>query len=389
MDSEDSEDSQDSNHSLIEFGSAGALDGAGTCAEQCVEGFYAPFGNLAMGCLRHSVPVCDTGYWLRAGGRTHDAHCERCRSCEGRMETRECSANADSVCVSCGAVEAPLKWIHKNCTLACEDGLVLDVRRSVCEVCDFVCPAGFYAPGRENRDNCTHCEECTQRIAGSVFLPNTAHTSSTDGQTCLEECEEGYELLNATCVIKVSVDVIDEPLSGCAQCQPGTMCYFGACALCSDVPKQDRPVSDGLPAEGTEGLTGAAAWHWVTPYRECVWACNDTTRVKYLHPGGHMSCESPSVFEIQDESFVDEEDTAGQRRAEEARESDHRLLAFVGIGVLGGLVFAVVVSVIVKCVLKARRAKRNAQNENAQNTRNTPNAQNTQNTQNAEVRVEI
>ena len=93
-----------------------------------------------------------------------------------------------------------------------------------------------------------------------------------------------------------------------------------------------------------------------------------------------MSCESPSVFEIQDESFVDEEDTAAQRRAEEARESDHRLLAFVGIGVLGGLVFAVVVSVIVKCVLKARRAKRNAQNENAQNL---------QKTRNEEVRVEI
>ena len=93
-----------------------------------------------------------------------------------------------------------------------------------------------------------------------------------------------------------------------------------------------------------------------------------------------MSCVSPSVFEIQDASFVDEEDTAAQRRAEKARESDHRLLAFVGIGVLGGLVFVVVVSVIVKCVLKARRAKRNAQN--AQN-------ENAQNTRNEEVRVEI
>jgi hypothetical protein len=34
-------------------------------------------------------------------------------------------------------------------------------------------------------------------------------------------------------------------------------------------------------------------------------------------PGGHMSCEPPSVFVIQDsdESFVEEEDTDGQRRA--------------------------------------------------------------------------
>ena len=375
------------NQSLIEFGSAGALDGAATCEEQCVEGFYAPLGNLAMGCLRHSVPVCETGFWLRAGGRTHDARCERCRSCEGRMETRECSENADSVCVSCGAVEAPKKWMHKNCTLACEDDLVLDVRRSVCEVCEYVCTAGFHAPF--SRDNCTHCEPCTQRIAGSVFLPNTPNTANTDVEVCLEECEEGYELQNATCVIKLSVDVSDsiDEASGCqgSRCQPGEMCYFGACALCSDVPKEDRPVSDALPAEDTEGLTGAAAWHWVTPYRECVWACNDTTRVKFLHPGGHMSCEPPSVFEIQDESFVDEEDTAAQRRAEEARESDHRLLAFVGVGVLGCLVFAVVVSVIVKCVLKTRRAKRKALQVDGEG-RNTPN---TPNTQDAEVRVDI
>ena len=52
-----------------------------------------------------------------------------------------------------------------------------------------------------------------------------------------------------------------------------------------------------------------------------------------------MSCEPPSVFVIQDESFV-EEDAAIQRRAEEARESDHKMLGYVGAGVLGGPVLA-------------------------------------------------
>ena len=53
-----------------------------------------------------------------------------------------------------------------------------------------------------------------------------------------------------------------------------------------------------------------------------------------------MSCEPPSVFVIPDESFVEEEDAASQRRAEEARESDHKMLGYVGAGVLGGLVLA-------------------------------------------------
>ena len=107
----------------------------------------------------------------------------------------------------------------------------------------------------------------------------------------------------------------------------------------------------------------------MTPYRECVCACNDASRVKFLHPGGHLSCEPPSVFVIQDESFIEEEETASQRRAEEARESGHKMLAFVGAGVLEGLVLAVIVSVIVKCVLR-RGAKRKALNVDSEGSQN-------------------
>ena len=81
----------------------------------------------------------------------------------------------------------------------------------------------------------------------------------------------------------------------------------------------------------------------------------------------HVTCEDADVFALSDESFVDETDLEGQRRAETAHKADHRLLAFVGAGVFGGLFLAVIVSIIVKCVLRARRRSRHGARQDAQN----------------------
>lgn len=66
------------NRTLIIATTAGALDGPNTCAEACVQGFYAPLGNLGNGCMRHTnltEEECGVGYWLRAGEPTRDASC--------------------------------------------------------------------------------------------------------------------------------------------------------------------------------------------------------------------------------------------------------------------------------------------------------------------------
>ena len=366
------------NRTLIIATTAGALDGPDTCAEACVEGFYAPLGNLGMGCLRHTNLTeneCGAGYWLRAGGATRDASCQLCTSCVGQNETRACGNGADSVCASCGAVLPPKAWGLSNCTAVCVPGYVRDVRTSECDSCTHVCGPGYFVP--HLRDNCTHCEQCVSRMLGSVFRQN-------DGNfICVEECEEGYEVQydkgQAQCVFKMSVVPLAGPPAAC-DCNAGTMCYFGKCESCWTVPNRDRPVADALPAQGSE-IDGT--WKWVVPYRECAWECTIFSNVKLLHPGGHMTCEPPSVFAIEDDgSFVHDDDTDGQRRAYEARTADHKMLAYLGTGVLGCLVAMVIVSVLVKCVLKTRRGKKKAQHVHSADA-------NARRAQNDEVRVDV
>ena len=36
-------------------------------------------------------------------------------------------------------------------------------------------------------------------------------------------------------------------------------------------------------AHWRHSLDSGPAWHWVEPYRECAWACQDTSSVKFLH----------------------------------------------------------------------------------------------------------
>ena len=91
----------------VEFVTADKLDQEATCDEQCKQGFYAPWGRLAQGCVPHTQENCTAGHWLRAGGATYDAVCQRCESCEGRRETKACGANHSSECVSCGEIAFP------------------------------------------------------------------------------------------------------------------------------------------------------------------------------------------------------------------------------------------------------------------------------------------
>ena len=350
------------NAGLIEFVTHGRVDEPTTCEERCVAGHYSPFGNLGLGCLPHSTPTCVAGYYLRAGTHQSDASCEVCRDCTGQRATRACSATANSECEACEALQkAHAVWTHANCTMACEAGYVLNVRTETCEACDHSCALGLYRPAQ--RDNCTHCEPCVQHIVGSVFRAD-----------CVEECEGDYELqvlaTGAECVIKLPVEPVEDHPSGClGACTQGTMCYFGACESCWGVPVRDRPVADGLPAEESVGAHGAqqgVVWRWTEPYRECAWECIDRLKVKFQR-SDHVTCEDTDVFALSDESFVDETDLEGQRRAETARKADHRLLAFVGAGVFGGLFLAVIVSIIVKCVLRARRRSRHGARQDAQN----------------------
>ena len=246
------------------FASAGSLDDPYSCRKECAPGFFQFQGLKSSVCEPHSKPVCSANQFLRNGTATTDAACENCSNCEGSQLLTACTQNRDSVCKPCPEPTARQYWIGNQCSPACETGFVWDVRKKECEYCvQTLCEAGFQSP--VTRDNCTHCISCAAHPVNAYW------STQNDRFDCMWLCDEGYELLDMSCVAtNYSAEQTLTQLQPI--CTPGQTVVNFECKSCFEaatlglVPMQDLPQ----PADRDR------KWQWLYA---CKWQC--------LHAAGY------------------------------------------------------------------------------------------------------
>lgn len=150
------------------FYSAGALDDALSCAEQCPAGSYRYDDHT---CKTHSLLACTAGLeYAVAGTPLLDAFCGTCADCSGARVTAECTPTSNRQCESCGAIDGWSSfWSHTGCEVMCrttEGYTKLTTAEGVaCRKCQ-TCPLGHTRPPTPS--NCT-CQPCDVGIPAKAI----------------------------------------------------------------------------------------------------------------------------------------------------------------------------------------------------------------------------
>lgn len=230
------------------FVSPGTLDANSSCREQCAVGMFNEYG-LGL-CKNYSTPVCSSTQFLRAGSLTQDYECRECASCAGMRLVQACGPDHDTQCASCGEPAVGEKWNGTTCERICKPDFVLNTRTRACELCVFTCEPG-YEPAR-HRDNCTHCQACTE--------PTISNWEWVSG--CEWACQIGFELHEGTCQARTSNEDAPSALALRVRCPSGTTpTGLFDCKPCT--------VSTVTPPESQENVT----WMWLDTGEPCQWTC--------------------------------------------------------------------------------------------------------------------
>jgi len=196
-----------------------------------------------------------------------------------------CTQNRDSVCKPCPEPTARQYWIGNQCSPACETGFVWDVRKKECEYCvQTLCEAGFQSP--VTRDNCTHCISCAAHPVNAYW------STQNDRFDCMWLCDEGYELLDMSCVAtNYSAEQTLTQLQPI--CTPGQTVVNFECKSCFEaatlglVPMQDLPQ----PADRDR------KWQWLYA---CKWQCLHAAGYWELRPENSLywECISDKIHTV-------------------------------------------------------------------------------------------
>ena len=155
-------------YSGSDFYSAGALDDALSCTEQCPAGSYR-YDEYT--CRPHSLLACTAGLeYAVAGTPLFDAFCGTCADCSGARVAAECTLTSNRQCESCGAIDAWSSfWSRTGCEVMCRttDGYTkLTTADGVaCRKCQ-ACAIGQTRPLTPS--NCT-CQPCDVGIPAKAI----------------------------------------------------------------------------------------------------------------------------------------------------------------------------------------------------------------------------
>lgn len=142
------------------FVSAGALDDAQSCAEQCPAGSFLDSDAT---CKQHSLLACRAGLeYAIAGTPLSDALCGTCADCSGARETVPCTVTDNRQCASCGALDTWSSfWSRTGCELMCRtsDGYTKLTTASgpACRKCK-PCAIGQTLPTTPSNCTCLPCD---------------------------------------------------------------------------------------------------------------------------------------------------------------------------------------------------------------------------------------
>ena len=151
-----------------DFYSAGALDDALSCIEQCPADSYR-YDEYT--CRPHSLLACTAGLeYAVAGTPLFDAFCGTCADCSGARVAAECTLTSNRQCESCGAIDAWSSfWSRTGCEVMCRttDGYTkLTTADGVaCRKCQ-ACAIGQTRPLTPS--NCT-CQPCDVGIPAKAI----------------------------------------------------------------------------------------------------------------------------------------------------------------------------------------------------------------------------
>lgn len=230
------------------FVSRGKLDANASCKEQCQDDMFDEYGLGK--CKNYSTLVCQNYQYFQAGTATEDNKCRNCSSCEGQLLVRACGHRNNTVCKTCGEPETGAMWTGTTCDRECKSGYVMDHRTHTCELCTFTCPPGHETAS--NRQNCTHCQKCTQ--------PNISHWEWV--QHCEWACSIGFEMRDGTCQPHSSNQAQPIPSSLRVRCPLGTKPDgLFDCVACDSAAT--------TPPESQNGVT----WMWLETGTPCEWTC--------------------------------------------------------------------------------------------------------------------
>lgn len=159
------------------FVSAGALDDAQSCTEQCPQGSFLDTDET---CKQHSPLTCRAGLeYAIAGTHLTDALCGTCADCSGARETVPCTVTENRQCASCGALDTWSSfWSRTGCELMCKttDGYTKLTSASgrVCRKCK-PCAVGYTLPPTPSTCTCLACD---------VGIPSNAVYTKGCAWTC-------------------------------------------------------------------------------------------------------------------------------------------------------------------------------------------------------------
>ena len=142
------------------FVSAGALDDAQSCTEQCPPGSFLDNDET---CKQHSPLSCTAGLeYAIAGTHLTDALCGTCADCSGARETVPCTVTENRQCASCGALDTWSSfWSRTGCELMCRttDGYTKLTTASgpACRKCK-PCSVGEALPPTPSNCTCLPCD---------------------------------------------------------------------------------------------------------------------------------------------------------------------------------------------------------------------------------------
>jgi hypothetical protein len=262
------------------FASSGTLDNPFSCKKECSPGFFQFKGLETSTCELHSQPQCSAGQFLLTGTPTSDSACVNCSSCEGMRFVEACLDDRDTVCESCPEPGDHQFYVGSDCTHACEENFVLDIRTKQCEFCKYArCNPGWRdPPPPEVKHNCSHCVSCSP-------LPANAHWSHRDDRfDCMWECDDHHEI--KTVGIELGIDSEESFILTCVPvkivvenipvlhpvCAAGHFSLNFQCIECYEAAALGHVRQQDLP----QPFYLNSRWEWIYG---CKWRC--------LHSAGY------------------------------------------------------------------------------------------------------
>jgi len=245
------------------FTSAGTLDDAHSCSQQCPTGSYILDAST---CRLHSTLACSDGLqYAIPGTSSSDAQCGTCADCSGAREKVACNATANRQCESCGAIDAwSSAWSPQGCRLLCRttEGYtkLYTATGEVCRKC-LACPLGRTLPSAPVDCTCAPCPSIPPKASytkGCMWTCPLFHVATFDRVSAAMQCEYTIK--------QTSNEVYKLRARSPVACAPGQR-LTQQTRLAAYTSLQCEPCA--LPA-GLQLAQLNVTWTWD---RACAWQC--------------------------------------------------------------------------------------------------------------------